>query len=501
MKKRTASKLIAILMAMTMLMPMLAYSEALDEPNELVAETIDSAVPEVENFLLPDYTDDFQSEANETVYVEAQVAEEDVTENTEISESIPEAAAEILAPAAEAPVTTEETSVIMTEDVQINAKLAEAASGVSVTTVKNKSVLNLTKGDVVQLAVNGRTIKSCKSSKRKVAGVSKAGVLTAKKQGKTKVTVNLKGKGRKKITVTVKVTDPTLPTKVSITNGKTVTVGKGQSVQLNTVLTPNTAWSGLKWKSSKRKIATVNGNGVVTAKKLGKTKITVTTRNGKKASVTVKVVKAAATSTSAPVETPTTAPHVHNFQPVSEKVWVVDKPYWVEGTWEYRHFVACNGCGRLFNNFDEYCAHRDIVLCMRDKFDSDDADYVLQQLNYAINEHEYYNAPDTNNVDPLIQQMINTLKKTGNVADIREMAKKVIAQETAGGPTEDPVSGRTWINRLDGSKCEANTSLDLPFKLDYFVENPTWPLVNKPHVAEGHYETKTVYKCSCGAVK
>lgn len=149
----------------------------------------------------------------------------------------------------------------------------------------------LPKGDVIQLAVEGRVIKGCKSAKRKVASASKTGLVTAKKQGKTKITVKLKGKGRKKITVTVKVTDPTIPKSVAITNGRVITMYKGETLQLNAVLAPETATSWLKWKSSKRKVATVNANGVVYARKKGKTKITVRARNKKKYTVTVKVLK------------------------------------------------------------------------------------------------------------------------------------------------------------------------------------------------------------------
>lgn len=47
-----------------------------------------------------------------------------------------------------------------------------------------------------------------------------------------------------------------------------------------------------KWKSSKKKIASVSAAGVVKAKKTGKTKITAYTASGEKISCTVKVVKA-----------------------------------------------------------------------------------------------------------------------------------------------------------------------------------------------------------------
>lgn len=155
-----------------------------------------------------------------------------------------------------------------------------------------KTTVSAAPGSVYQLDLGGATGKAFKSSKKKIATVNKNGVVTIKKAGKTKITFKV---GKKKRTVTLTVKDPTAPTKVSITNGKTVTLHKGETLQLGAVLVPETAVSGLRWKSSKKKVASVNANGVVTAKKKGKTKITVKTRNGKKAVITVKVVKSAAT--------------------------------------------------------------------------------------------------------------------------------------------------------------------------------------------------------------
>lgn len=79
--------------------------------------------------------------------------------------------------------------------------------------------------------------------KRKVVAVSKTGLVTAKKKGKSKIVVRLAGKGKKKITVTVKVADPTIPKSVTITNGKVITMYRGESLQLNAVLAPATATS------------------------------------------------------------------------------------------------------------------------------------------------------------------------------------------------------------------------------------------------------------------
>lgn len=141
-----------------------------------------------------------------------------------------------------------------------------------------------------QFAANANTtVKGYKSSKKSIAAVDGNGLVTPKKAGKATITVTTKNK-KKKATVVVKVVDPYKPTGVSITNGKKVTIKVGQTLQLDAVLKPATAQSALTWTSSKKKIATVSKSGLVTAKKKGTTKITVKTKNKKKATITVKVV-------------------------------------------------------------------------------------------------------------------------------------------------------------------------------------------------------------------
>ena len=128
---------------------------------------------------------------------------------------------------------------------------------------------------------------SWKSSKRKVATVS-GGVVTPKKVGTTTITVTTGNK--KKAKVKVKVIDPYKPASVHFEQSGVQTVEFLGQIQLSAKLYPETAQSTLKWKSSNKRIATVNANGVVTGKTPGTTTITVTTRNKKKAKIKVRVV-------------------------------------------------------------------------------------------------------------------------------------------------------------------------------------------------------------------
>ncbi len=78
----------------------------------------------------------------------------------------------------------------------------------------------------------------------------------------------------------------------SKTQTKTVSVTKGNSIQIVTTDAGKTvAKKNLKYSSDNKAVATVSNKGVITTKKVGKAKITVTSKNGKKKAVlTVKVV-------------------------------------------------------------------------------------------------------------------------------------------------------------------------------------------------------------------
>ena len=128
-----------------------------------------------------------------------------------------------------------------------------------------------------------------KSSKPGVATVDGNGVVVPVGEGTTKITVQTHNK--KKATITVKVVDPNKPLGIGINQGKAVTMKVGEALQLSVGLNPATAQTSLAWKSSKAAVASVDGGGVVTALKKGKTKITVTTYNKKKAAITVIVTE------------------------------------------------------------------------------------------------------------------------------------------------------------------------------------------------------------------
>ena len=151
-------------------------------------------------------------------------------------------------------------------------------AGYSVTS--RKSTIYTTAGTVLDIALPNTSAWVAKSSKPKVVKRTKINgdyYWTAKKQGTAKLTFPAK---KKKYIVTVKVVDPTIPTSIGLNLSGTVTAKVGETQTLTYTL-PAGATSGVKWKSSNKKVATVK-NGAVTFKKKGKVTITATTTRGKR---------------------------------------------------------------------------------------------------------------------------------------------------------------------------------------------------------------------------
>lgn len=125
------------------------------------------------------------------------------------------------------------------------------------------------------LKITGKVGKATfKSSNKKVAAVSSAGKIIAKKKGTCTISVKTNG-----ITLKCKVT-----VKNPYLNKKSVTLVKGKTAQLKITGKVGKA----TFKSSNKKIATVSSSGKIKAKKKGKCTITVKT-NGRTLKCKVKV--------------------------------------------------------------------------------------------------------------------------------------------------------------------------------------------------------------------
>ena len=123
------------------------------------------------------------------------------------------------------------------------------------------------------------------SSRAAVASVDGSGWVMPLKEGRARITVRTHN--RKKASITVTVVDPYKPTGVSIAQGKAVRIRVGQALHLDARLAPTDARTTLTWKTSRPGVASVDGSGWVAGLKKGVARITVTTANRKKATITV----------------------------------------------------------------------------------------------------------------------------------------------------------------------------------------------------------------------
>lgn len=183
--------------------------------------------------------------------------------------------------------------------VSVPSVTAEAAKTVTVkkvqiTNPKKKSV-TLNKGKTLQIKVKitPKNVKNkkvtYKSSKKKIASVSKKGKVKGLKVGTAKITVTSNANRKKKATLTVKVVTPV--SKVTVSPAA-ATINVGASTTLKASVTPKNAYNKkVNWTTSDKSVATVASNGVVTGVKAGTATITAKAADGsnKKASCIVTV--------------------------------------------------------------------------------------------------------------------------------------------------------------------------------------------------------------------
>lgn len=141
-------------------------------------------------------------------------------------------------------------------------------------TLPQKSV-TLKKGEKFTLSpqltpITSQDAVTYTSSDKKIATVSKKGVIVAKKTGTAKITVK---SGTKKAIFTVKVAKTRAEQITNVPATKTLKKGKSYTLKPKTV--PAKTDDTITYKSSNKKVATVSNKGKVVAKKKGKATITV----------------------------------------------------------------------------------------------------------------------------------------------------------------------------------------------------------------------------------
>lgn len=127
------------------------------------------------------------------------------------------------------------------------------------------------------------------STKSSVATVSSTGQITAKNAGTAYIYVRSKRNTGLYKKIKVVVAKPIIPSKIYITPA-TNTLNLGETLQLSSSVTPDTANAEVKWASSDTKIAKVSSTGLVTPIKEGTVKIKVYSKH-KSSVYTIRTLK------------------------------------------------------------------------------------------------------------------------------------------------------------------------------------------------------------------
>lgn len=131
-----------------------------------------------------------------------------------------------------------------------------------------------------------------KNYNSKIISVSKDGVITAKKIGKTTITVKAYDGFKNGSDAWTKISVEVRPRYVSsiVPESKKVEMGVGGKLLLSPKVSPSSATNkDLSFKTSNSKVATVSSNDIITAKSRGTATITITAKDGSKKSTTIKV--------------------------------------------------------------------------------------------------------------------------------------------------------------------------------------------------------------------
>ena len=127
-----------------------------------------------------------------------------------------------------------------------------------------------------------------KTSNKKIATISKNGIIRAKKKGTVTITAIAKNNKKAKATMTLTVGKVVKTLKFKEGTKKTVTAGSKFTLH-PTYKPKDAATKAVTWKSSNTKVATVSSKGKVTTKKDGTVTITATAKDAGKKKATFKV--------------------------------------------------------------------------------------------------------------------------------------------------------------------------------------------------------------------
>jgi len=178
-----------------------------------------------------------------------------------------------------------------------------------VTSIKlNHSVLTIIQGQTAALKADVQPTNATytdaifSSEDEKIAAVDEDGIITGVKVGSTWVWAKAKDNSGKSARCFVTVIDPIPATGITVSD-KQVVLLAGETKKLVYTVKPGNTTDEVTWASGNEAIATVDGSGVITARKTGSTMVTIMTSSGKMAQVEVIVIGLSRTSLELPVYT------------------------------------------------------------------------------------------------------------------------------------------------------------------------------------------------------
>lgn len=222
-----------------------------------------------------------------------------------------------------------------------NTTAYAATKSIRVKTTKSTLYILDSANNKAKLTVtyNGKNVTKAakyKSSNRKIAKVNKNGVVTALRPGTVKITTKYKGKSR-----TTKVTIK--KAKLSL-NKKTVELSRGQKFTLKAFANKSDISNkNVKWTSSNNKVASINKNGILYAKKNGTTTISCKTTIGK---VSAKII--VKSNTSASDTTQENSGHTHHWITVEDTETIPAVTKWQ---------IKCLGCNQYYDTHTDLNNH------------------------------------------------------------------------------------------------------------------------------------------------
>lgn len=198
---------------------------------------------------------------------------------------------------------------------------AVAVTGISLdqtaATIKTGETLTLIASIQPENATNKEIVWS--SSDESIATVDANGTVTGRKEGAATITAKTASGGK---TATCKITVKGSAATVSL-NRSEIALQKGDKYQLTASATGGSGVITYSWKTDNGDIATVDSNGMVTAKGNGTVTITVTASNGASATCKVTVSAASSSSSGSSSSSSSSSSELDGIVPVEDEISIV----------------------------------------------------------------------------------------------------------------------------------------------------------------------------------